>query len=71
MDARILVLSSRISYELVQKAARAGIPLIISFSRPTSLAVEMAQVLNMTLVFHDKGSELVVACNEGRIPQTR
>jgi FdhD protein len=66
-NARILVLSSRISYELVQKAARARLPMIVSYSRPTSLAVEMAKALNMTLVFPDKGAGLVVACNEHRV----
>lgn len=48
-DASILILSSRISYELVQKAARAKIPVILSVSRPTSLAVQLASRLNITL----------------------
>ncbi len=65
--ASVLVLSSRVSYELVQKAARARLPLIISFSRPTAIAAEMAAALNMTLVFPDKESGLVVLCNEGRV----
>jgi FdhD protein len=45
----LLVLSSRISYELVQKAARARIPVIVALSRPTALAVQLASRLNMTL----------------------
>lgn len=59
-NADILILSSRASYELVQKAARAHIPVVISHSRPTALAAELARNLNMTLVFPDKGSELVI-----------
>ena len=55
-NARVLVLSSRISYEMVQKAARARLPFIISVSRPTTLAVEIAQALNITLVFSDNDS---------------
>jgi len=47
--ASYLVLSSRISYELVQKAARARIPIILSISRPTSLAAVLAKQLNITL----------------------
>ena len=47
--ASLLVLSSRISYELVQKAARARIPLVLALSRPTTLAVDLAQELNITL----------------------
>ena len=48
-EAALLVLSSRISYELVQKAARARISCIIAVSRPTSLAVELAQSLNIAV----------------------
>jgi len=65
--ASVLVLSSRISYELVQKAARARIPIMISNSRPTALAVQMGQSLNMTLAFPGKESELIVACGKHRI----
>ena len=66
-DARILVLSSRISYELVQKAARAKLPIMIGNSRPTALAVEMGKALNMTLAFPAGPSELIVVCGDKRI----
>ena len=66
-EAAILILSSRISCELVQKAARARLPIMISKSRPTALAVEMGQVLNMTLACTDKKSELILVCGENRI----
>jgi FdhD protein len=65
-DAAVAVLSSRISYELVQKTARARLPMIVAMSRPTALAVEMGQSLNMTLVCA-KGSELLLFCGEERI----
>jgi FdhD protein len=65
--ARIAVLSSRNSYELVQKAARARLPVMISVSRPTALAVEMGKALNMTLAFTAGESELVLVCGEQRI----
>lgn len=65
--ASLLVLSSRISYELVQKAARAKMPVMISNSRPTALAVEMGQGLNMTLAFPGEKSELIIVCGENRI----
>ena len=64
--ARVAVLSSRNSYELVQKAARARLPVMISVSRTTALAVEMGKALNMTLAFPGK-SELVIVCGEHRI----
>mgnify|MGYP000082527878 CR=1 FL=1 len=48
-EAAAVVLSSRISYELVQKAASARIPIIVAISRPTALAVALAESLNMAL----------------------
>lgn len=66
-DASILILSSRISYELVQKAARAHLPIMIGKSRPTALAVEIGRALNMTLACTDKESKLILFCGENRI----
>jgi FdhD protein len=64
--ACLLVLSSRISYELVQKAARARIPIILAKSRPTALAVDLAEQLNMTLACtHEAG--LYIFCNKERL----
>ena len=65
--AAIMILSSRISYELVQKAARAKIPMVISKSRPTALAAEMGQSLNITLACSGKESEFICICGESRI----
>jgi len=64
--ASLLILSSRISYELVRKAARARIPVILAISRPTSLAVEIATKLNMTLACLAKNSRLYIFCGEHR-----
>ncbi len=66
-QASLLILSSRISYELVQKAARARIPVVIAKSRPTSLAVQLASQLNMTLATIDKRSGLDIFCGEQRL----
>jgi len=65
--ATLLILSSRISYELVQKAARARIPVIFAMSRPTSLAVALATELNMTLASNEKGNGIYVFCGEHRL----
>jgi len=61
-QACLLILSSRISYELVQKAARARIPIIVALSRPTALAVKLASALNITLAAQadDAGCEIVL-----------
>ncbi|MBC2710881.1 MAG: formate dehydrogenase accessory sulfurtransferase FdhD [Desulfosarcina sp.] len=66
-QAQLLTLSSRISYELVQKTARAKIPIILAISRPTALAVELATALNMTLGSLVKGGSLMIYCNPHRL----
>lgn len=66
-EAFLLALSSRISYELVQKAARARVPVILAFSRPTSLAVQLASKLNMTLACLAENSGLYIFCGEHRL----
>jgi FdhD protein len=48
--AGIVLLTSRISIELVQKAARMGAPILVAVSAPTALAVRAAEAAGMTLV---------------------
>jgi len=49
-EAAIAILSSRLSYEMVQKAARFGIEILAGVSAPTSLGVELARSINLTLI---------------------
>jgi FdhD protein len=65
-EAHLAVLSSRISYELVQKAARAGIEMIFSMSRPTALAVEIAKSMNMTLACVGRRGGFMIFCGKNR-----
>ena len=62
-----VVVTSRASYELVQKAAAAGVPLLAAVSRPTGLAVRMAQAAGMTLVALLRGESANVHAGAERI----
>jgi len=50
LDEAILVVSGRVSFEIVQKAAVARVPIVVAVSAPSSLAVETARRLKMTLL---------------------
>ncbi|MCF8024282.1 MAG: formate dehydrogenase accessory sulfurtransferase FdhD [Desulfobacteraceae bacterium] len=65
-EACFAVMSSRLSYELVQKAGRAGIEMMVGISRPTTLAVDLGYSVNMTLACA-KGSRFMVFCGDERI----
>jgi FdhD protein len=65
--AAVMFISSRLSYELVQKAGRANIPIILSKSRPTALAVSLAEALNLTLACASKDVGILVFCGRHRL----
>lgn len=64
---KCLLLSGRISSEILIKAAHNGIPVIVSRSAPTYLAVELADEFNITLVGFARGERLTVYSQMERV----
>ncbi len=62
-----LLVSGRASFELVQKALVAGIPLLAAVSAPSSLAVDLAREFNVTLVGFLRGETFNIYAAEERI----
>jgi FdhD protein len=65
----IVVLTSRVSVEMVQKSAAIGAPVIVAVSAPTALAVRMANAAGMTLVAIARKDGFEVFTNPHRIKQ--
>jgi len=67
LSERVLMVSGRLSFEIVQKAAVAGIPIVCAVSAPSSLAVDAGRRFGMTLVGFLRGSRFNIYTNAERI----
>lgn len=67
LDRHILLVSGRVSFELMHKALAAGIPLVAAISAPSSLAVEFAQESGQTLIGFLRGRTMNVYAHGGRV----
>jgi len=63
----VLVVSGRVSFEIVQKAAQVGLGTIVAVSAPSSLAVQAAQQLGVTVVAFVRGSSLNIYSHPERV----
>ncbi|MFW0784057.1 formate dehydrogenase accessory sulfurtransferase FdhD [Gordonia sp. CPCC 206044] len=67
LRGHILQVSGRASFELVQKAAMAGIPMLSAVSAPSSLAADLAEERGITLVGFVRGGSMVIYTRSDRI----
>jgi FdhD protein len=64
---RVLFLSGRVSFEMMQKALAAGIPIVAAISAPTTLAVDFARESNQTLIGFVRGATMNVYAGAERV----
>ena len=67
LSQHLLLLSGRISFELVQKASMAGIPIVAAIGAPSTLAVSVAEACGMTLVGFLRENRYTVYCGQQRV----
>lgn len=67
LDRHILLVSGRLSFEILQKVVAAGIPLVAAVSAPSSLAVDLARASGVTLVAFLRGASMNIYTHPARI----
>jgi FdhD protein len=64
---KILITSGRIASEMLRKAVKMEIPMVVSLTSPTQQAIILARELGVTLVGYVRGSHMTVYANEKRL----
>ena len=67
LGAALMAVSGRLSFEIVQKAAAAGVPILAAVSAPSSLAVELAEEVGITLVGFLRDGTFNLYCHPDRV----
>ena len=65
--AKLLVVSSRAGFEIVQKACAARVPIVASVSAPSSLAIDLAEAMNVTLCGFVRNGAMSVYAHAARL----
>ena len=67
LNDKILYSTGRASYEMVVKAVRVGLPVVVSRSSATTLAIDLAEQLNCTLIGYARGERLTIYAHIERV----
>ena len=70
LDKMIILTTGRISSEMIQKANRMGATMVISRTSPTTLSVQMAEQMGITLIGYAKNDRFIVYAHPERILST-
>jgi FdhD protein len=64
---KFIMTTGRISSDIVVKTIKAGIPILVSHSAPTDLALDIAKASNLTVIGFARGNRMTVYCGENRV----
>jgi FdhD protein len=67
LSDKLLVTTGRLTSEILIKAGKVGIPVLVSRNTATTLAIELARSLNITLIGYARAGKFTVYCGEERI----
>jgi FdhD protein len=67
LSSHVLCVSGRTSFEIVQKALFAGIPVVAAVSAPSTLAIDLAQAFGITLVGFVRGGDFTIYAHAERV----
>ena len=67
LEDKLLITTGRMSSEIVVKVAKMGVPILVSRSAPTSLALELADRIGLTLVGYVRGEKMTVYTGKQRV----